>query len=264
MNIKKEWEKFTNELKKMILENTRAFESMDLKLHDVSFAAYETHYPSYFERHLDSYFDDFCKMNFDFLTEETNFLEYAEYIGRTSKFYLFDRDICKFVQKLDPESKLIDRIACDMIYNYDQWTANYLPLKNDSRNWNEEDWKNMEIIYTNGGHNGDDNIFSAVITDTRDRINTYKYIENFKKNQITYWNEYIDETIAANEAWDIKANVYVISDYTENKAIFRLHMNINDEILQIGKKEFNKENYEDIDDFWKLLNDDKVKEAFQL
>ncbi len=264
MEIKKEWEKFTNELKKMILENTGAFESMDLKLHDVSFAAYETHYPSYFERSLDSYFDEFCKMNFDFLTEESNLLEYVEYIGRTSKFYLFDRDICKFVQKLDPESKLIDRIACDMIYNYDQWTANYLPLKNDSRNWNEEDWKNMEIIYTNGGHNGDGDVFSAVITDTWDRIVTYKYIENFKKNQITYWNEYIDETIAGNEAWDIKANICVTLDYTENKTIFRLYMDINDEILQISERKFNKENYEDINNFKKLLNDDKIKEAFNL
>lgn len=264
MNIRKEWENFTKELKKIILENVEAFKSMDLKLHDISFAVYEAHYPPYFERNLDSYFDEFCRINFDLLTEETNFSKYAEYVGKTSRFYLFDRDICRFVQKLDSNSKLIDRIACDMIYTYDHCTENYLPLESDSRKWNEEDWKNMEIIYIEGGYNGDNNIFSAVIADTLDRIKTYKYIESFKKNQVAYWNEYIDEIIEQNEAWDIKANMYVVSDCTENKTIFRLHVNINDKILQIGTREFNKENYEDIDNFRKLLNDDKVKEAFNL
>lgn len=264
MNIRKEWENFTKELKKMILENIGAFESMDLKLHNVSFATYEAHYPSYFERNLNSYFDEFCRINFDLLTEETSFLEYAEYIRRTSKFYLFDKDICRFVQKLDSDSKLIDWIACDMIYTYDHWTGNYLPLESDSRKWDEEDWKNMEIVYTDGEHNGDDNIFSAVIADTWDRIVTYKYIESFKENQVTYWNEYVNDIIENNDTWGIKANIYVVLDYTENKAIVRLYMDINDEILQIGKKEFNKENYEDIDNFKKLLNDDKIKEAFNL
>ena len=41
-------------------------------------------------------------------------------------------------------------------------------------------------------------------------------------------------------------------------------MDINDEILQIGKKEFEKENYEGVNNFKKLLNDDKIKEAFNL
>ena len=266
MEIKKEWKKFTNELKNLILNNIEAFSYTNLKLHEVAYESYTAHYPAYIERNLDSYFQDFCEIYYNILLEETDFQKYAEYIGRTSKFYLFDKDICKLIKKLElnSDNEVIDRIACDMIYAYDNWTGNYLPLKNDSRNWNEEDWKNMEIVYTDGGQNGDGDVFSAVIADTWDRIVTYRYIENFKKNQVTYWDEYVDEIIESNEAWDIKANICVTLDYTENKIIFSLYMDINDEILQISERKFNKENYEDINNFKKLLNNDKVKEAFQL
>lgn len=267
MEIKKEWKNFTNELKNLILDNIEAFNYTDLKLYDVANETYTAHYPAYIERNLDSYFQDFCEVCYNILLEETYFRKYAEYIGTTSKFYLFDKWICKLVEKLESNSdnEMIDRIACEMIYNYDNWTANYLPMVSNSRKWNEEDWENMETIFTSGGYAGDENVFTATFEDAYDRIRTYKYIENVKKNQVTMWRDYINTVIEGNEEWNIEGNLYVVSDYTEKeKDILYLQLDFGEDTLKIGKRVFDKKNYKEIEEFWKLLNDDKVKEAFQL
>lgn len=71
--------------------------------------------------------------------------------------------------------------------------------------------------------------------------------------------------IESNEVWNIEGNLYVVSDYTEKeKAIFYLQLSFGDDSLKIGKRIFDKKNYNEIEEFWKLLNDDKVKEAFNL
>lgn len=267
MEIKKEWEKFTSELKNLILNNIEAFNYTDLKLHDISYETYTAHYPAYIERNLDNYFQGFCEIYYNMLLEETDFEKYAEYIGRTSKFYLFDKWICKLVEKLElnSDNEMIDRIACDMIYNYDNWTANYLPMVSNSRKWNEEDWENMETVFTNGGYAGDENVFTATLQDAYDRIQTYQYIKGFKENQVTIWRDYINNIIESNEGWNIEGNLYVVLDYTEKeKSIFYLQLNFGDDTLKIGKRVFDKKNYKEIEEFWKLLNDDKVKEAFNL
>lgn len=267
MEIRKEWEKFTNELKNLILDNIEAFNYTDLKLHDVSYEQYTAHYPAYFERNLDDYFQDFCEIYYIMLLEETDFEKYAKYIGRTSKFYLFDEDICKLVKKLklNSDNEVIDRIACDMIYAYDNWTGNYLPLSNDSKKWNEDDWKDIETVFTSSGYTSDENIFTETLQNVYDRIRTYQYIKDFKENQVMIWRDYIDNVIESNEGWDIKSNLYVVSDYTEKeKVIFYLQLNFGEDTLKIKKRVFDKKNYNEINEFWKLLNDDKVKEAFNL
>lgn len=200
MEIKKEWEKFTSELKNLILDNIEAFSYTDLKLYDVSNEIYTAHYPSYIERNLGSYFQDFCGIYYNMLLEETDFQKYVNSIETTSKFYLFNQEVCQFMSKLkrDPEIKLeksIDQIACDLIYSYDSWTGNYLPLSNDSKKWDEDDWKNMETVFTSGGYAGDEDVFTATLQDVYDRIQTYKYIENVKKNQVTMWRDYINTII---------------------------------------------------------------------
>ena len=88
-----------------VTEHDAAFSDMNLKLHDASYyqcADMEKDFPLCFadneKRYEDSYFYQFCEATYDQFTdwcteEGIDFNKMCHHIGRTSSFYLYDKEI---------------------------------------------------------------------------------------------------------------------------------------------------------------------------
>lgn len=172
---------------KLITDNKAAFESMDLKLHDVSYYVYDKAQTEYSDLPYDfnDLFYDFCELSYDLMIEDFNIsgLEFKpDIIGRTSKFY---------IDKKYNLSYGIDSLIMELL-NYGCYQYNVIP-----------DIENNHIIVDQWIIEDDTNIMyiasSEFIEDCKKQlqpiIDIYDYINGFKKDQINIFKEYLNNLL---------------------------------------------------------------------
>ena len=197
-----------SELKKIfdyIKENNDALTNYtDLKLHDASFYFYrdmQNDFPlCYADDDKNSeynYFYSFCEISFDQFKEDLSengidFYKTVDYIGHTSKFY------CYAGHDRDAETMIND-------FLYDDYSS--FEIENGKFSFSHyygvsEIINDLEYFVKNAL-----NDFKAK---TADAIEIYKYIEDFKQNQVNYFKEFLtfyeDDLKAEKDAETAKYN----------------------------------------------------------
>lgn len=220
--------KVLKKLKDYIEEHNDMFGYMDLKLHDVSFYCYkdlENDFPLVAERGGDNIFYDFCEEEYDNFTncwcdwEGIDFEKMRRFLGRTSKFYLTEWD----------NDDTVDTIIQNIVDKYAVWYSNifigvdckyYLDenciIDDDAKEDIEEE---LDFIIND--------LWKDFHSDIEDVEKVYKYITDFKENQVEYFkewlqnlNDYFEEEVEAEKKHeaDVKEtleklqNKYSISD----------------------------------------------------
>lgn len=158
----------------------------DLKLHQIAAEANSEDY--------EKYFDDFCEINYQEFKELV--IDYydieTEQVGRTSAFtmktsYLKDID-CDDEFKYFVET-LAQKVCSDPDVSYELAEVNDALLDHI-----EESIANDTLTEEDVDEDVDDLL--AAIPDVEDSIKDLKavddYITNFKANQLSYWNDYVD------------------------------------------------------------------------
>jgi hypothetical protein len=177
-----------NKIFDYIKENNDALTGYtDLKLHDASFYCYrdmQNDFPLCYATysHNDDFYDyfyRFCESSFDQFTEDLNekridFEKTIDRIGHTSKFY------CYAGHDENAETMINDFI-------YSEYGDEY-EIKNGAFSFSHY-YGVSEII--NGLEYFVKNAFNDFKAKTADAITIYKYIEDFKQNQIEYFKEYL-------------------------------------------------------------------------
>ena len=228
--------KVLKKLKDYIEEHNDMFGYMDLKLHDVSFYCYkdlENDFPLVAERGGDNIFYDFCKESYnDFVNcwcdcEGINFKKMRRFLGRTSKFYLTEWDnddtIDTIVQQIiDKYASCYASCYSDIYidFNCQYFIDTDCIIDEDAKDNIEED---LNFII--------EDLWKDFYSDIKDVEKVYKYITDFKKNQVEYFkewlqnlNDYFEEEVEAEKKHeaDVKEtleklqNKYSISDVDFN------------------------------------------------
>lgn len=157
----------------------------NLKLYEISAEADRDHF--------DKYFDDFCEMSYQ---EFIDFIDFHNVetiqVGRTSSFAL----TTKYLNDIDDDDEfkyfvetLAQKVCSDPDVSYELAEVNDALLDhieesiaNDTLTEEDIDEDIEEIL--------------AAIPDVEESIKELKavdeYIESFKKNQLSYWNDYVD------------------------------------------------------------------------
>lgn len=181
-------------LKKWYKERQYCFELMNLKLHDClcySYSKLEEEFPLCTENDTMNYFNDFCEQSYDvFINELTqegiNFNKMVHYLGRTSSFWLHDRNTFQMTEKgyeIDWHDTMREignkaDYACIGYLSYDDYgmvigiDEEYPEESNIELNWLIED---MYVYITN---------------EFEDVVYVGEKIKDFKDNQVEYFKEY--------------------------------------------------------------------------
>ena len=223
--------KVLKKLKDYIEEHNDMFGYMDLKLHDVSFYCYrdlENDFPLVVERGGDNIFYDFCEEeynNFDCWCdyEGIDFEKMRRFLGRTSKFYLTEWDNDDTIRNII--NQIIEKYSYYNPYYYDDIYVNsdcqylideHCILDDDAKDIIERD---LDFIIND--------LWKDFHSDIEGVEKVYKYITDFKENQVENFkewlqnlNDYFEEEVEAEKKHeaDVKEtleklqNKYSISD----------------------------------------------------
>lgn len=172
----------------VIKNNQAAFESMNLKLHDVSYYSWksaETNFPE-IEEDMNDLFYDFCDVSYMFLEEDFNYYGYEwekrQYIGRTSSFYLSGYQIRGY----RTETEDIDDILYEVLEKNGYYDS--IPDIKDGKividDYIEDSKANIEYI-------GSEEFIRDFNKEIDGIIKMYEYIKDFKDNQVEYFKEYL-------------------------------------------------------------------------
>lgn len=228
--------KVLKKLKDYIEEHNDMFGYMDLKLHDVSFYCYrdlENDFPLVVERGGDNIFYDFCEESYNDFTncwcdyEGIDFEKMRRFLGRTSKFYLTEWDnddtIDTIVQQIiDKYANCYASCYSDIYidFNCQYFIDTDCIIDEDAKDNIEED---LNFII--------EDLWKDFYSDIEDVEKVYKYITDFKENQVEYFkewlqnlNDYFEEEVEAEKKHeaDVKEtleklqNKYSISDVDFN------------------------------------------------
>lgn len=185
-------------IKDYIAENEGMFDSMDLKLHDASFYEYrnmEKEFPLCYadneECSENSYFYRFCNSTYDQFTdwcaeEKIDFRAMCHHIGRTSSFYLYDKDLVQRENGRINWSWTMYNIFNELGYsNYYQ----LLEFDNEGNVDEEESFKCNEDYYTREEWIEElkpalqyivDDMYDDFIREIEDVKKVYEYIKDTK------------------------------------------------------------------------------------
>lgn len=177
-------------------ENNKAFEYMDLKLHDVSYYCY-TKFSTDFPLLTDEtdWFSMFCDDQYRMFEEDLqgnqgiDFDDMRCQLGRTSSFYLHDRNVID----IDVNSFNLKNTIYNIMYeNYGYLTGaeSYL-LESGIIDENmmfavdeiEEIEEEIDYIYTN--------LYNDTVDYCKDIITVYTALKDFKENQVEVFKEYL-------------------------------------------------------------------------
>ena len=190
-------------------EHSKAFDYMDLKLHDVSYYCYskmEKEFPLCYEndRHDEySYFYRFCESEYDSMVEDLkenfkiNFKDFHHQLGRTSSFYLHDENIFQFERFRINWYWTMNQIVSE-IYgsHYGCYTAfdknGSVDLEKSLESCEEYmddtsayEYLNDEIEWIAT------EMYNDVLKKFEDMLFVYNYIKDFKENQVEIFKEWI-------------------------------------------------------------------------
>lgn len=192
-----------------VTEHDAAFADMNLKLHNAIYyqcTDMEKDFPLCFadneKRYEDSYFYQFCEATYDQFTdwcaeEGIDFNKMCHHIGRTSSFYLYDKEIVQRERW---------NVRCDWtMYNCfnELGYTNYYQmveftkegnideeetLKFDEDYWTESEWIDEikpAIRYII------EEMYDDFVKEVADIIKVYEYIKDTKDNQVEYFKEWL-------------------------------------------------------------------------
>lgn len=157
----------------------------DLKLHEIAVESDQEDF--------DKYFDDFCEINYlDFEDFMDSHDVVTCQVGRTSSFTL----TTKYLNDIDDDDEfkyfvetLAQKVCSDPDVSYELAEINDALLDHI-----EESIANDTLTEEDVDEDVDDLL--AAIPDVEDSIKDLKavdeYITNFKANQLSYWNDYVD------------------------------------------------------------------------
>lgn len=167
-------------------QNEKYMDYMDLKLHDVSFYDFETDFPLCFKNDTNdeySYFYLFCEDNYNMFVEDLaenfniNFEKMKVQLGRTSSFYLqnfYDKNIDCLLENLSYD---------DACMNFTEFENGKIKPYGEYTEEDEEVQEELDYFI--------DDFYNSVVKRFKDIIIVYDYIEDFKKNQVEYFKEYL-------------------------------------------------------------------------
>lgn len=195
-------------IRKFIEENSGMFDDMNLKLHDANWYEYdgmETDFPlcysnrgytyySYFNQFCENEwiaFDDWCK------DEGINFNKMKHNIGRSSSFYLYEKELVQRDRNGINWSYTIGNIFDELGYqNYYQLvefdnngnidkekTFDYESDYYTREEWIEELRPALQYII--------DEMYDDFMAEIEDVKNVYNYIKYVKENQVELFKEYL-------------------------------------------------------------------------
>ena len=158
----------------------------NLKLHDIAFNANTDDYNNHFEI--------FCMNNYDLFEEiegENN--TKREYVGNTSAFYIVSdgySGMGDYYYMSDYNNVSDFRKKIMLINEFLYSNCNYITLYDEMSEFDD----NIRGLYDNCTDTEiieyiTQEIKNTLIDDLKDINKTYDYIENFKANQLEYWNE---------------------------------------------------------------------------
>lgn len=200
-------------LKAWYEEHQKAFDSMNLKLHDVSYYCckeMEEDFPLCYANDSDgnyceySYFSMFCEQEYDsmveFLAEEHNiqFKDFHHSVGRTSSFYLHNQNIFQFERFQLNWFWTMNQILSELMGVY---YGGYVEFNKDGSVNFEKSLQDIEKYYTDmeGAYENLRNELEWLATEMHDEVVkyfedmliVYDYISNFKKNQVKIFKEWL-------------------------------------------------------------------------
>jgi hypothetical protein len=171
----------------VIKNNQAAFESMDLKLHDVSYYTWksaETDFPE-IEEDMNDLFYDFCDISYHLMEEDFNMFGYEwekrQYIGRTSSFYLSGYQIRGYRTVTGD----IDYILYNII---EKIGYPYIPDIEVGQIVIDE---YIEGCIANIEYIGSEEFIQDFNKEISGILKMYEYIKDFKDNQVEYFKEYL-------------------------------------------------------------------------
>ena len=196
-------------IKNYIIEHEDMFGSMDLKLHDASFYEYrdmEKDFPlcyanneraseySYFYRFCDDTYEQFI----EWCSEEgIDFNKMIHHIGRTSSFYLYDREIVQR-ERWDVRwdwtmYNCFNELGYSSNYQLVEFKEDGMideekTLLFDDYYWTEEQW--IEEVKPAVQYIIDE-MYDDFIKEVADIEKVYEYIKDTKDNQVEYFKEYL-------------------------------------------------------------------------
>lgn len=181
-------------LKEWYKERQYCFELMDLKLHDCSFYAYDKIEEEFLlcgENSAD-YFYDFCQQSYDvFINELTqegiNFNKMVHHLGRTSSFWLHDRNTFQMTGRgyeIDWHDTMCDigneaDYACIGYLSYDDYG---MVIGIDEEYPEESDIELNWLI---------EDMYTYITNEFEDVVYVGEKIKDFKDNQVEYFMEYL-------------------------------------------------------------------------
>lgn len=194
----KEIEKVVNFLK----ENIKAFNYMNLKLHDVSYYCYremEKDFPLLEEEVGEyNYFYLFCEQEYDFFEEDLkenfkiDFCKMRHQLGRTSSFYLHDQKTID----ITVNGFNFDNTIHNLIYNFyssSVYLEDYFKKDGtiDIDKVSTDDFKEYEEVITDELDYIIKELYKDFNTYVEDIITVYNYIKDFKDNQVETFKEFL-------------------------------------------------------------------------
>lgn len=175
-------------------EHKKAFDYLDLKLHDVSYYNWDKakeEFPIVFEEYkADDLFYWFCEDSYENMREyfrEEGITYKTKQLGRTSSFYLHDCELVEFTGRYRDEFNweymlynLINHYGyCDTVPDITQ------DGKIDENDQYLEDCEtNLKYIATE--------MYDEITKAFGDTVKCYEYIRDFKEHQVEYYKEELE------------------------------------------------------------------------
>ena len=189
-----------NKVKDFIKKNEDAFDMMDLKLHDAAFFDDFDAYPAIkkaIENHFyqgDTPYYDFADQSYDQFTEwcaedGLDFRKMYNQVGRTSKFYLHDRNLIDATANgINYENTIYNLV------NHFGWPDSFEDTKDGllDRAWADENWDDDGNIENNVEYIASGEFYQDVEKACSDILKVYKYIKDFKDDQVSIYKDWLE------------------------------------------------------------------------
>lgn len=179
-----------SKLKKWFEDSKEAFETMDLKLYDVSSFCWR-HTEEYPQFNLDVEFQWFCDDSYEQMVEYFKESDYdwdkRKQLGRTSSFWLHDNSIIDMDRRQADDKFIWDSTFYGLLNRFGY---------NDTMDFTTEGMIDIDDEYlvdceANLKYIADGEFFVDVIREFDGVLKMYEYIKDFKDNQVKYFKEYL-------------------------------------------------------------------------
>lgn len=195
-------------IKDYITENESMFDSMNLKLHYASYYGDEDmkkDFPLCYENNDEysenSYFNKFCYSTYwDFVdwcaAKKINFEAMCHHIGRTSSFYLYEKELVEWkgstINWEYTMYNILNELGCSNYSDVLEFDSEGNINKEKSFKHNEdyytkEEWLKSALQYII------DEMYNDFIEEIEYVKKVYEYIKDIKDNQVEYFKEFLKE-----------------------------------------------------------------------